>query len=420
MNISQIDRGAVYNERMGRQFRVADGNLVSIDADGVSTFIGEIAGSGQCSLPYSFNTQAVIGGGKYYLFDTTDGFRQVTDPDVGSPIDAVWVDGYYFFTDGEYLYHTNLQEEAKINALRFATSEFSPDPTLGVGLTVDDKVIAFNRYTTEFFQNTANEGFAFTRLPSRNVTAGIVATHAKVRVDGIYYCCGGAKESDITVFALGTGSIVNVASRTVNKILGQYNENQLRGIVMEARTVDNYAFVILHLPNEVLMLNLTLASKIGFEDAWSVLASSSDQLAEIPYRAINGVFDPRRGQWVYGDKFEPSLAYLDSNVATQYGLKVPCEINTPFIYLEAASIDELDIQTIPGFTETSDATVFVSLTYDGLTYGTEASMQYGLPSKYSQRFIARRLGAVQDWFGLKLRWLSKSRMAFSMAKLTFG
>jgi hypothetical protein len=420
MIVSQVDRGSVYNERMQMQFRVSGNNMLSVDADGVATFLGTIAGSSQCAMPYSFQSQAVVVDGHYYLYDTDDGFREITDPDLGFPIDCTWVDNYYFFTDGEYLFHTNIGNESQINPLQFATAEFSPDPTVGVGLTVDNKVIAFNRYTTEYFQNVASANFAFTRLSARNVMAGIVATHAKVRIDGTYYCMGGSKESDITIYALGTGNAVNISSRSVNKILRGYNENQLQNVVMEGLTFDNYTYLIAHLPNEVLMLNLTLAAKVGPELAWSVLASASEQNTETPYRAINGVFDGRRGQWVYGDKFEPVIGFYDPSVATQYGQKVPCEINTPFLYMETASIDEMEINTIPGFTTTDDAQVFMSLTNDGVGYTQEYPLQYGQPSEYEKRFIGRRFGYVRNWMGIKLRWLSQSRMAFATAKLTIS
>ena len=418
MIVSEVDRGAVWNENQALHFRQTGTTFVTVDADGVSaTLSAAVTGTEPVALPYSFNTQGLVADGKFYLYSVATGFDEVTDPDLGSPIDCVWVDGYYFFTDGDYLYHTDLADETAIDPLKFATSEFSPDPTIGVGLTTDNKVIAFNRYTTEYFINQANAQFAFTRLPSRNVNAGIVATHGKVQINGVWYCCGNSKGSALTIYRLDTGGITDLANRQIGKILQQYTDSDLANMVMESRQVDNYQYLIVHLPNETLLYNFTIGQAAGNDMAWSYLASDTNQLATIPYRGINGVYDPRRAQWVYGDRYTAELSYLDMSVATHLGDIAQCAIYTPFIYLETASIDELEIDTIPGFTSTDDADVFLSLTYDGVTYGTEATVAYGAPSAYTQRFIARRLGYIDRKFGMKFGWASRSRMAFATSTL---
>lgn len=420
-----FSRGGIWNERENNLFRVSDNGFFEVDADGVTNLLGTIAGSGQVSLPYSFNTQAIIGGGNYYLYDSVNGFRQVNDSDLGRPIDATWIDGYYFFTDGEFVYHTDIDNESQIDPLKFATSEFSPDPTLGVGITVDNKVIAFNRYTADFFQNQANEFFAFSILKGRSLNAGIVGTYAKVRIDfptqygsGTWFCLGGGKDAENTVYAMNTGATQSISSRTVNKIINSYTDAQLSETVLESRNVEEYTYLLVHLPSHVLLFNFRVAEALGVEKAWSVLVS--DAAGQVPYRAINGVYDPRRAQWTYGDKYLDYLTYLDMTSSEQAGEKVECVMYTPFTYLETASIDELMIQTIPGFTTTPDATVFVSLTYNGVTWTQEYSMPYGLPSEYNLRFILRRLGFVRNYFALKFRWVSKSRMAFATANILYS
>jgi hypothetical protein len=140
-----IDRGGVWNERLINHYRISGDNLVQVNASGAATSLGTISGLDRASLPYSFDTQGIIADGKFWLWDGST-LTQVVDPDIGVPIDGVWIDGYYMLTDGEYLYHTDLGAETSINSLQYATSQFSPDPTVGLGKTQDNKVIAFNRY----------------------------------------------------------------------------------------------------------------------------------------------------------------------------------------------------------------------------------------------------------------------------------
>lgn len=409
------DRGGVWNERQQNHFRVSGGSFIEVATNGTVNTIGAIGGTDQASLPYSFNTQAIIANGRMWLYDGVT-LSEITDPELGNPIDGVWVDGYYFLTDGENIYHTQINDESLVDPLQFATSEYSPDPTVGLGLTTDNKVIVFNRYTVEYFINTANENFAFTRVPSRAVKYGLVATHAKCEIGGQYFFLGGPKEGQISVYALGIGQAKEVAGREVTRVLQQYDESDLTEAVMESRVIEDYQYLILHLPNEVLLCNLKLSSDPNV--AWSIL--KSDVPNDTPWRGLNGVFEASRGEWVYGDKLDNTIGFLDESVATHYGNLAECILYTPFVYLEEMSIDELEIFTIPGFNSVDDATVAFSITYDGVTHSMENFLQYGPPGDYAQRFISYRLGYVDNWFAFKFRWASTSRMCFSLLKIHYG
>lgn len=416
--MSGIDRGGIWNERFQDQYRVSGGDFGSVSAGGVFSSIGSVSGSGLAALPYSFNTQGIVADGKFWLYSPSGGFSQVTDPDLGNPIDCVWVDGYYFFTDGEYIYHTDISSESSIDPLKYATSEFSPDPTLGVGKTGDNKVVVFNRYTTEYFVNIAADNFAFQRVATRAVKIGIVGTHCKVEVADTWFIMGGRKEEAVGIHQLGVGAANKVSTREVDKIIGQYNESELAQSKLESYQEDGYAHIIVHLPNHTLKFNYTVAQAFGPQFAWSIL--KSDVLGDNPWRAINGVFDARVGSWMFGDKRGPSLGILDNEVATQYGDIAEWVLYTPYANIEDQSIDELEIQTIPGFTSTDDATVFLSMSYDGVTWGKERTINYGGPNEYSKRFIVYRLGYVRDWVGFKLRGATRSRMAFTAAVISNG
>lgn len=416
-NTISSDRGGNWNERFNIHFRASGTKLLSVDDSGIATILGDIGGSTQVSLPYSFNTQGIVSAGNFYLYSPIGGFVQVTDPDLGNPIDGVWIDGYYFLTDGEYLYHTELTNEASIDPLMYATSEFSPDPTKGLGKTQDNKVIVFNRFSTEYFVNTAQENFAFVRVASRGIKIGIVGTHCKTEVAETWFILGGRKEESISIHQVGVGQAIKIATREVDKVIGKYTEPELANAVLESYSEDGYDYLVVHLPNDTLKFNYTASKSIGIELSWSILKTGLDNA---PWRAINGIFEPRIGAWVFGDIYSGKLGKLDSDSALQYGEITEWLLYTPFFYLEAQSIDQLAIQTIPGFTAESDAYVFVSMTYDGEAYGLERTVLYGLPNNKSQRFEVNRLGYIRDWFSFKLRGASRSRMAFATAVISHG
>lgn len=413
-----IDRGGIYNERFANHFRISGTSFIEVATDGTTNTLGTISGSDTVSVPYSFNTQGIVANGRFYLYDPTDGFREVTDPDLGDPIDCVWVDGFYFFTDGETIYHTEIDDESVIDPLTFATAEFMPDPSNGVAKTADNLVMVFGRYTIEYFINIATDNFAFQRVEARAVKAGIVGTHTKAEMLDQWFIMGGRKEEDVSIHTVGVGRVTKVASREVDKVIGQYTETELSTSVLEARVEEGYQYLIVHLPNETLLYNVKIASVSGNEQAWTIL--KSDVKGDITWRAKHGIFEPRKGVWVYGDKQDSKIGILDETVGTHYGELAEWLLYTPFVYLETMSVDELNIETIPGFNTEEDATVFVSITYNGVTHGREYSMQYGNPSDFGKRFIRYRFGYVPDWFAFKLRGATTSRMAFSRAYIKYG
>lgn len=415
---SGIDRGAIYNERFTNQFRISGNELISVFTDGTTIELGVISGSKQAAMPYSFNTQAIITDEKMWLYSPAAGLNEIVDVDLGSPIDGVWINGYYFLTDGEYIYHTNITDEASIDPLKFATAEFMPDKSLGLLKTQDNKVVVFGRYTTEYFTDIAQPNFAFTRIESRAQKIGIVATHAKCEFGNDFYIVGGRKEENVGVHKLVASSSQKISTREIDKIIAQYTEIELADIRMESYSENDIIFILIHLPNETLCFNETIAKVSELSIAWSIL--KTDILRDQTYRGINGVFDARLAKWIYGDKRDSTIGKLDNLISTHYGEIVEWILYTPFINLETFSIDEIEIETIPGFTTTNDATVALSLTYDGVFFGDEIWMDYGDPDDYNKRFIKRRFGYVSDWVGFKFRGVSKSRMAFSLMTVKYG
>ncbi len=413
---SGIDRGGFYNDRQGNHFRVSGKKFISVSSTGVVTDLGAISGTDQAAMPYSFNTQAVIADGNYYLYDPSGGFRQVTDPDLGNPIDAVWADGVYFFTDGESLYHTELNDEESIEPLDFGSAEFMPDGILGVAKTQDNKVMVFGRYTLEYFVfNTNATDFLFTRVETRAQKIGIVATHAKTAAGDDWYVVGNRRDESLAVHAISIGAARKVSTREIDKILEKYTEPELADIRVETRIEKDSTFILVHLPNECLSYNITI-------DAWSILETGIRKAAT-PHRSINGVRDQRTNKWYYGDKQDSRIGELDNTRFTQYDDEPQgWELYSPFLRLETQSLNSIEIDTLPGdgVSDEDDATVFLSLTYDGKTYGTETIMDYGSRYDYDKRFIKRLLGYVREWVGFKYRGATRSRMSFGLFRLDHG
>ncbi len=411
------DRGGIWNERQLNHFRVSGPSLIEVDTDGNSTILGTVTGTEQVSLARSFNTQAIVGDGKYYLYDPTNGFRQITDPNVGNPIDLTWVDGYYFFTDGENLYHTTLADEEVIEPLGFATAEFSPDPTLAVAKDKTNQVIAFNRFSIEYFRNVASAGFAFQRISSKAQKLGIVGTYCQTEMDGTFFILGGRKEEDVSFYILSTGSAQSIATREIDRILDRFSEDQLQTVILEARKERGSEFLICHLPDITLLYNHAIGKKLGPAQAWSIL--KTDVEGDVTYQGVNGIFDTRVSEWIYGDKGTARLGIVDEELATYHGERVESIFYTPLVQLEAQCVDQIYLETVPGFVSTT-ATLATSITYNGVQFSREFFELYSDPQGYNVRYFVRRLGYVTNKIGFKFRNSSTEKMAFNKMVITYG
>lgn len=417
-----VDRGGIYNSRQRTQLRISGDRLIEVNTDGSTNVIGVIPGTTQASLPYSFQTQGIVSFGRFWLYDGST-LTEVLDPDLGSPIDAVWINGVYFFTDGETLYHTDSTNEQAIAPLAFATSEFSPDRTVGLLKNKQNQVVVFNRFSTEWFVDQPTNDpagaflFRFRRIEGKAVKVGIVGTHAKAEMDGQIFIVGNRKEESPSVHILAGGTEQTIATREVDKILAEYSDSELANLVMEARVEDREKFIIIHLPRHTLLYSHTVAQGGALSRAWTIL--KTDIAGDTPWRARNGVYDPRISEWIYGDGTDSRLGKLDNTTNLQYGQQIEEIFYTPIVPLESQSIDKIELDSLPGFAA-GDVDCFFSISYDGVVFSQEALLPVSRMHDYNLRLIARRIGYIRDEFNFKFRIVANGRTAISNLEVTYS
>jgi len=405
-----VARGGYFNERLNSHFRVSGNNLENIATDGTVDNLGAIAGQGTVSFAESFNSLAIVAGGKYYLYDAS-GLQEVTSPNLGVPIDITWFSGIYVMTDGEFIYNTSLSDETEIRVLDYVSSEFASDPIKGLLRTDSNQIVAFNRYSTEYFYFNANSNVNASPLqviPGKSNRIGIVGTHCKCFLDGMVFILGGRKDESPSIHILNGANESTIATREIDKILSEYTESELSSAVLEDRTVDRDKFLIVHLSRHTLLYNHTVAQQAGIGAAWSFLKTNENDT----WRGIYGVFDPRISKWVYGDRLENKLGYLDQQSFAQYEDPQEAIIYTPIIPAKRVSINRIQLDTIAGFSDPA-ISVAMSMSYDSVTWGKEHWTVVSKPDNYNTNYIVRRLGYVAQSFSLRFRFISKDKMAFS-------
>jgi hypothetical protein len=378
------DRGGLYNERTGVHYRLIDGFLYRLGVDGGFDRIGTIAGTKKASFAYSFQSTLIISDG--VAWRVLDNFKLTSYERLGF-IDGCWIGGYYVMTDGARIWHTGIVDESKIDELAYAEAEQSPDKTLGVMATQDGLLMSFDRYTMQFFYNSATTPFAFTALPAKSINAGIVGTHAKAMLLGSVFILGGRKDESPSVYMVGTGDIQSVSTRTVDKIIAEYTEDELADAVLESRVEDRDCLLYVRLPRHTLVFNYAYAKVAGLDSAWSVLTSGN---MESPWRACNGVFDPRMRKWIYGDTSSGKVYALDKTKSAQDGEPTEYEFSTPIIALRGR-ISKVEINTVPGY-NTGPQSVFMSISNNLAQFNTEFVQAEEAQGRYGNIYILNGVG----------------------------
>jgi hypothetical protein len=403
------DRGGFYNDRQAVHYRVSGNNLINLGVDASVTSVGTISGGDQASFAYSFNNQLVVADGKAWLCNGTT-TTQITDPDLGSPIDCCWIDNYFFYTDGEFIFHSLITNESQIDPLQFSTAAFMPDKSLGVMTTQDNLVLVFGRYTMEYFVNQANPNFAFSRIGQKSMFGGIVGTHAKCMLDGQVFILGGRKDESVRLQVVGAGQLTPVSTRSVDDIINSYTEQQLSTAVLESRSDARDKVVIVRLPNHTLMFNYNAAQAIGADNAWSILSYGTDNA---PWLGLNGVFDPRISKWVYGSRLTNALYTLDPTNAMQDTEPTECEFYTPIIPTPSMRIGTIELDTVSGYSTTS-VQVSMAVSHDMTTETLEYINVYGGAFQYGRKFkFWRSVGFVSGEFSLAFRCVSPDKINVS-------
>jgi hypothetical protein len=401
-----VDRGGInWNDVL---YRVMGTKLVSVAADGTTTDKGDITGSGRVSLDYGPTYLLTVGDGKAWLRDGSSN-TQITDADLGTVIDGIWVDGYYLFTDGAFLIVTELNNPFSVDPLKYGSSETDPDRIVGV-LKVRDEVRAFNRYTIEAFQNTGGTGFPFTRIPSALIEKGCVGTHAKALFAGSFAWIGSGRNEPCSIYLMSGEQAQPIATREVDKRLKAYTEAQLATAVLESRTDEAHRHLLVHLPGETLVYDLA-ASLVAGEPIWFFLSTGTSGINA--YRARSFVWC--YGKWICGDTTDGRIGYVDDTVSTQYTAVAGWQFDTMWLYNggKGAIVWALELTGATGRAPGDDnPTVFHSYTVDGLTWSQERSVSTGVAGNTTVRVQFRRCGQMERMRGERFRGANASPVSW--------
>jgi hypothetical protein len=402
-----VDRGGINWD--GVCYRVMGTRLVSVSSGGVVTDLGDVGSGGQCSLDYSFDNLIIASGTKLYYWNPSDGLRQVTDPDLGIVLDAIWIDGYTMTTDGTSLVVTELNDPMAVDPLKYGSSEEDPDPVEGL-FRIRGEVYALNRNTIEVFNDIGGSGFPFQRNSGAQIPYGCVGTHAKALYIQTFAFVGSARNENLAVYLAGAGDAQKLSTRRIDKMLAALTDAEAAAITMESRVDDDEQRLLVHLPTATLVFFNT-ASRKAEQKVWAIYASGVE--ADEAYRGRNGVL--AYGKWIVGDN-AGNIGVIDPDVPTHFGAVTGWRFDTALLFNENGRgiVNSLTLTGLPGRAlPGADPRIFLSFTIDGVTYGQEYAIASGVLGQRNKIMQWRKPRRFDSWIGQRFRAADNGMAAFA-------
>ncbi len=406
-----VDRGGInWN---GTCYRVMGLSLVSVDSNGNTTTIGTIAGTNLVTFDYSFEYLSISGGGNLYLYDGST-LTQVTDSDLGTVIDHIWIAGYFMTTDGENLVVTELGDPFAVNPLKYGSSEVDPDPVNALH-EIDNEAYAVNRHTIEVFTNIGGNLFPFQRIDGAMIMRGGLGTKTScVFGDNIAFLGSGRNEAPAIYLARG-GQDLKISTREIDQILQQYTETQLADSLLEPKIDKNNQHLMLHLEDRALVYDAAATAAMQ-TPVWFTLTTS--MVGNSLYRGRNHVWCYNK--WLVGDPLSTSLGYLSETVSTHYGQEVGWDFGTIIIYNEGRGVifHQIELVALTGRAELNvNPTVWTQYSTDGETWSTEEGISSGKQGERNTRLVWFQQGMMQNWRIQRFRGTSESQMGIARLEI---
>ena len=407
-----IDRGGI--EWQGDCYRVMGTKLVEVSSTGSVSVLGDVGGptTDLVTFTYSFDRLAIASGGRLYYYSPTLGLIQVTDPDLGTVLDVVWVDGYFMTTDGEFLVVTELTDPTQVNPLKYGSSEVDPDPIVAL-IKIRNEIYAINSNTIEVFDNVGGDFFPFNRVDAPQVQKGAIGTHACCEFMQRVAMVGSGRGEAPSVYLAANATTEKIATREIDQILESYTEAVLAQILVESRVEKDHTFLYIHLPDKTLVFD-GMTSAAMQQPVWFVLTTTTVGFAQYRIRNFVWVYD----KWIVGDPQSSNLGTISESISSHWGQIVRWEFGTTIVYNESlgAVFHQMELISLTGSVALGlDPTISTSYSVDGKTYSQDRFIRVGTIGSPAKRLVWFQQGFMRNWRIQRFRGTSDAHI--SVARL---
>lgn len=407
------DRGAInWN---GTCYRVMGTKLIKVLPSGAFLVIDEVGGTNEVTFDYSFDHLGIASNGNLFLYDGTT-LTQVTDTDLGTVLDMLWVDGYWMSTDGEFVSVSDIGDPFSWNPLKYDSSEADPDPIKAL-IKIRNEPHLLNRHTVEVLNNIGGSAFPFSRIESAQIEKGTIGTHSCIDFMDKLAFLGSDRNESPAIYLGYNSQTQKISTREIDQVILGYTTAELETVVLEEKLDSGHAHLMCHFPDETWVYD-GHASGGPLGPIWFRLRSTLEptKSSESTYQARHHVrvYD----KWLFGNPTGNGYGFLTETNSNHFGNKVRWEFGTTIGFNEGkgAIFNRLELIALPGRSVLGDnSTVWTEYSTDGEKWSMPKSVKSGKIGDTEKRLVWLQQGymrkmRMQRFFGTSDANLVVSRL----------
>jgi hypothetical protein len=392
---------------MGEVPYFVNGNrLYSVNAFGVSSDLGQIAGVGRVSLANNGQYLViVVPGGKSYAWDNVGQvLAEITDPDFRVSDTVVYKDGFFVFTasDGGVFFNSSLNDPFTIAGLDFGTAEINPDRIIAAHVNHNELFI-LGLETIELFQNIGGAGFPFQRIAGANIQKGCHAKFSIVEFDNTFLFIGGGLNEKSAIWRVtGSSSVSKVSTSAIDNEIQKFTRDEIKNAFAWTYSSGGNFFAGFTLesnriPCRTFVYDATTSALSG-ESTWHERQSG---VTDNSWR-VNSIVSAY-GELLVGDSIGGIIGKIDKDSFTEYGDLMAQERSSQPFSADGLPIFEgeisLTMESGVGLTtgQGSDPQIRMDYSDDGGrpgTFSSEQTRSYGKKGEFQSLPTWRRQGRI--------------------------
>lgn len=387
--------GRGFNLFDGEFYNVSGGEFYKMDSSFNVTLLGNISGTGRCSLTNNGETIAIqVPGGDGYFYDTTNGLQLITDATYqaaqaqeGGVQGVATKDGYFVFTTRFEAFLSSLVTEnggRNFLGLQFFTAEIKPDPNVRPA-TIKNELHIIGTDTIERFQNTGSSGQPFQRIDNANIDKGIVAQFAFQEQDNSFAFLGGGVGEGVSVWRGGPGSASKISTSAIDFAINQSTLETLQDAFAYSYSEDGNFVLGFTCDDWTFEYNST-ASALQGRPVWNRRSTNGGRWR------VNDVADVF-GKNIVTDNVDGRIGLMSRSVNTEYGETVKRQFSGAYLSAQGAPlfVSELELRNENGVGGSQQLEISID---GGRTFYDMGSISLGDVGNYDARQIWRQLGRV--------------------------
>lgn len=235
----------------GTSFFVVSGTevyqLSSLTATPVK--IGNVAAGGPVSIADNGTQIFFACNGPSYIFNqSTQTFKQITDPDFPGAVTVAYLDGYFVFNEpnSQRVWVTQLFDGSSIDPLDFASAEGSPDGLVCVNVDHREAWL-FGTDSVEVWYDAGLADFPLTRIQGAFNEIGCVAAFSVAKLDNSLFWLGTDARGQGIVYKANGYTGVRVSTHAIEYAIAQYGN--ISDAIAYTYQQEGHAFYVLTFPS---------------------------------------------------------------------------------------------------------------------------------------------------------------------------